>query len=264
MKRIIALIMAVLMTATLFVGCSDKVEPAKDLENVKSEGKLRIGYTVYQPMNYTNDKGEFVGFDTEYAKLVCKELGVEAEFIKINWDTKEVDLNSGNIDCIWNGFTITKEREEQLDFSTPYLRNKQVVVIRTEDAEKFTDAKSLEKAKITAEKDSAGETAVLTDFKNATYVKSDLQSKALMAVKSKNYDACVVDLTVAQANAGKGDYKDLMILENIDLTDEEYGIGFRTGSNLTAEVNKITEKLQKDGTLEKLAKKYDVADLLIK
>ncbi len=274
MKRIIALLMAVMMMATLFVGCgsedantaSGDIAAASDLAQVKENGKLVIGYTVYAPMNYTDDNGEFVGFDTEYAKLVCEELGVKADFVEINWETKEVDLNAGKIDCIWNGFTITPEREEQLDFTTPYLRNKQVVVIRKADADKYKDVKSLGSASLTAEKGSAGETAIKdnADLKGASYVESDLQTSALMAVKAMTSDACVVDYTVATSMAGKGDYSDLMMVDGLVLVDEEYGIGFRTGSDITAKVNEITSKFISDGTLEALAKKYELESSLIK
>jgi len=277
MKRIIALLMAVMLMATLFVGCGEATDTASpdtaspdvaasDFATVKENGKLVIGYTVYAPMNYTDDKGEFVGFDTEYAKLVCEELGVKAEFVEINWETKEVDLNAKKIDCIWNGFTITEDREKELDFTTPYLRNKQVVVIRKADADKYKDVKSLAKAALTAEKGSAGETAIKdsADLKGAAYVESDLQTSALMAVKAMTADACVVDYTVATSMAGQGDYADLMMIDDLVLIDEQYGIGFRTGSDITAKVNEITQKFISDGTLEALAKKYELETSLIK
>lgn len=275
MKKILALIMAVLMMATLFVGCdksganseATKDEaPVSDLQYVMDNGKLKIGYTVYAPMNYTDDDGNFVGFDTEYAQLVCEKLGVEPEFIEINWDTKEVDLNAKDIDCIWNGFTISAEREEQLDFTTPYILNKQVVVIRKADADKFTDTASLKVATLTAEKASAGESAIAddADLSTASYVESDVQTSALMAVKAFTADACVVDYTVANAMVGSGDYKDLMVIEGLDLAVEEYGIGFRTGSDLVSKVNDITAELIADGTLEKLAAKYELQDNLVK
>ena len=282
MKRIIALIMAVLMMATLFVGCAkepaktedktnngatkDSAPVASDLQKIKDAGVLKIGYTEYAPMNYFDDNGKLVGFDTEYAELVCEKLGVKAEFILINWDTKEVDLNSGAIDCIWNGFTITDEREENLDFTTPYLNNRQVAVVRAADAEKYADFNALTTAKLTAEKGSAGESVVIDteEFKNASYVESDLQTSALMAVKAMTADACVVDYTVALAMAGKGDYSDLKMVEGYSLVDEKYGIGFRTGSDITAEVNKITAELIADGTFEALAQKYALENNLIK
>ena len=276
MKKIIALVMALLMIGVVFVGCgsddttdtatADNASSASELDQIKANGKLVIGYTVYKPMNYTDDNGEFVGFDTEYAKLVCDELGVTAEFVEINWDTKEVDLNSGAIDCIWNGFTITPEREEQLDFTKPYLRNKQVVVIRKADADKYKDTAALASANLTAEKASAGESAIQADenLKTAAYVESDVQTSALMAVKAMTADACVVDYTVAYAMAGKGDYADLMVIEGLDLAVEEYGIGFRTGSDLVSKVNDITAELIADGTLEEIAEKYGLKDNLLK
>lgn len=284
MKRIIALVMAVLMMATLFVGCAEKAadtatgdqagekatqaktETTNDLDKIKKAGVLKIGYTEYAPMNYKDDDGKLVGFDTEYAELVCAELGVKPEFILINWDTKEVDLNSGKIDCIWNGFTITPEREENLDFTTPYLNNKQVAVVRKADAEKYADFKALTTAKLTAEKGSAGETAIVDseEFEKASYVESDLQTSAIMAVKAMTADACVVDYTVALSMAGKGDYADLVMVDSYYLVDESYGIGFRTGSDITAEVNKITETFKSNGTLAALAQKYALENNLIK
>lgn len=269
MKRIIALVMAVLMMATLFVGCNKetvKKEVESDLTKVKNAGVLKIGYTEYAPMNYFDDNNKLVGFDTEYAELVCAELGVKPEFILINWDTKEVDLNSGKIDCIWNGFTITDEREENLDFTTPYLKNRQVAVVRKDDAAKYADFEALKTAKLTAEKGSAGESVVLEteDFANASYVESDLQTSAIMAVKAMTADACIVDYTVAMAMAGNGDYADLVMIEDYYLVDEDYGIGFRTGSDIVAEVNKITDTFKSNGTLAALAQKYGLENNLIK
>ncbi|MBQ6626368.1 MAG: transporter substrate-binding domain-containing protein [Ruminococcus sp.] len=277
MKKIIALVLAILMMSALFVGCgtnagtdadadATKDSAMTDYEYVKANGKLKIGYTVYDPMNYTDENGEFVGFDTEYAKLVCEELGVEPEFIEINWDTKEVNLNAKDIDCIWNGFTITEEREEQLDFTTPYILNKQVVVIRKADADKYKDTASLKAATLTAEKASAGESAIQADenLKTTAYVESEVQTSALMAVKALTADACVVDYTVALAMVGNGDYADLMVIDGLDLAVEEYGIGFRTDSDLVAKVNEITEGFIADGTLEAIASKYDLRDNLIK
>jgi polar amino acid transport system substrate-binding protein len=176
-----------------------------DLEYVKNKGKLTIGYTVYAPMNYTDDKGEFVGFDTEFAKAVCEKLGVEPEFVEINWDTKEMELDSKMIDCIWNGFTITQEREENLDFSVPYILNKQVVVIRKADADTYKDAASLSGAKLVAEVASAGESAISDDenLSKAQYTAVEKQTDALLEVKSNTADAAVLDYTLANAMVGK-------------------------------------------------------------
>lgn len=176
-----------------------------DLEYIKANGKMVIGYTVYAPMNYTDDKGEFVGFDTEFAKAVCAKLGVEPEFIEIDWDTKEIELNAKSIDCIWNGFTMTEEREENLDFSVPYILNKQVVVIRKADAEKYKDTASLIDARLVAEVSSAGETAIADDenLSQANYTAVTKQTDALLEVKANTADAAVLDYTLANAMVGK-------------------------------------------------------------
>jgi len=175
-----------------------------DLEYIKKNGKMVIGYTVYAPMNYTNDAGEFVGFDTEFAKAVCEKLGVEPEFVEINWDTKEVELEAKKIDCIWNGFTITEEREENLDFSIPYILNKQVVVIRKADVEKYKDTASLAAANLVAETSSAGESAIKDDenLSKANYTAVAKQTDALLEVKSKAADAAVLDYTLANSMVG--------------------------------------------------------------
>jgi len=284
MKKLLSLTLALAATLALTAGCGAPKEEApaekpaestaaettkavEDLAYIKDNGKMVIGYTVYEPMNYTDDNGEFVGFDTEFAEAVCEKLGVEPDFVEINWDTKEVELDAKNIDCIWNGFTITDERKENLDFSKPYIQNKQVVVIKADNAEKYTDTASLAEANIVAEIESAGEDAVANDaeLKKATYVAVPKQTDALLEVKSGTADAAVLDYTLAFSMVGEGtDYADLMIIEDIALGVEEYGIGFRKNSDLTAEVDKIIDELLADGTMEAIAEKYELAPILVK
>lgn len=100
-----------------------------DLKYIKDKGELIIGITLFAPMNY-KEGGELVGFETEFAKAVCEKLGVKAKFQEINWDSKEVELESKSIDCIWNGMTITDERLENMSITVPYMRNKQVMVAK--------------------------------------------------------------------------------------------------------------------------------------
>ena len=182
-----------------------KASGDSDLDYIKKNGKMIIGYTVYDPMNYTDDNGEFVGFDTEFAKAVCEKLGVTPEFVEINWDTKEIELNAKSIDCIWNGFTINEEREENLDFSIPYILNKQVVVIRKADKDKYTDTASLASAKLAAETSSAGEAAIKDDenLSKASYTAVPKQTDALLEVKASTVDAAVLDYTLANSMVGK-------------------------------------------------------------
>jgi len=237
-----------------------------DLAYVKQQGELKIGITIYSPMNYYDENGKLIGFDTEFAQAVCKNLGITPKFIEINWDTKEAELKAKNIDCIWNGFTITDERKQSMSFSDPYIRNRQVAVIRTKDADKFKTTADMVNANIVAEQGSAGETAVQADpsLKTAPYTAVDKQTDALMEVKAGTADIAVLDYTLANSMVGPNtSYSDLMVVPNLALTAEEYGVGFRLGSDIVPEVNAQIKALTADGTLDKLAEKYDLTALLI-
>lgn len=267
MKKFI-MIMSLVMALALFAGCTPAGntptgDTAKgDYEVIKNAGQMIIGITEYEPMNYYDADGKLIGFDTEYAEAVCEILGVKAEFRVINWKTKETELAAGNIDCIWNGLTVTEERKEDMDFTTPYLTNKQCVVISKANADKFTTAESLAGAILTAESGSAGETAILADanLSKATFTGAESQKSALVALAAGNADAAVVDITLAAASVGEGSYADLMMLEDIELVDEQYAIGFRVGSDLTAKVNEATKTLIDNGTLASLAEKYELTE----
>ena len=259
MKKLLSLVLVLALAASMFAACgTTKVE--SDLEYIKANGKMVIGYTVYEPMNYTDDEGNFTGFDTELAEAVCAKLGVTPEFVEIDWDAKEVELNSKNIDCIWNGFTITEERKENISFTKPYIENKQVVVIKKADAEKYTDAASLSAAKLVAEISSAGESSIAddADLSKADYTAVAKQTDALMEVKAGTADAAVLDVTLANAMVGKGGYEDLQLVEGLDLSVEFYGVGFRKDGDTAAEVDKIFDELIADGTMEALGTKYEV------
>jgi polar amino acid transport system substrate-binding protein len=226
-----------------------------DLDYVKSNGKLVIGYTVYAPMNYTDDNGTFTGFDTELAQAVCKKLGVEPEFVEINWDTKEVELSSKSIDCIWNGVTITDDRKANMAMTDPYVQNAQVVVMK-KDAD-YTDTSSLAGKTVVAETGSAGEETISGDenLSQADYVAKSVQTDCLMEVAAGTADAAVLDLTLANAMIGEGtDYSDLVIKDRLSV--EEYGVAFRKGSDICDAVNEIFGELKTDGTMSSLAEKY--------
>lgn len=269
-KKILALLLSMMCIFTL-AACSGNTDASgqgsdasdSDYAYIQSNGKLVIGITIYEPMNYYDGNNNLTGFDTEFAEAVCAKLGVDPEFQVIDWDMKETELKSQNIDCIWNGLTVTEERRENMDFTTSYLTNKQCVVINSSDASVYTDAASLSSALISAEGGSAGETAILTDanLSQASYTASNSQADALLALKAGNYDAIVIDYTMASASVGSGDYADMMILDGIELANEEYAIGFRLGSDMTAKVNEIIQELMADGTLAALAEKYDMTEL---
>lgn len=285
MKRLLGLMLTGALTLSLLAACGDAKndsppagngdtsapaanadtaapadgQAASDLEYVKSKGKLVIGYTVYEPMNYTDANGEFTGFDTEFAKAVCEKLGVEPQFVEINWDTKIVELDAKSIDCIWNGFTIDETLRQNIDFSNPYVKNKQVIVIKNNHAAEFTDTASLAGASLVAEAGSAGETAISNDenLSQASYISVTKQTDALLEVQSGASDAAVLDWTLAKSMIGEGtDFADLQMVDGVELSVEEYGIGFRKDSDLCPQINKIKDELTADGTLPALAQKY--------
>lgn len=268
MKKILAIMLSLLCIFSMAACSADRTTDGaaasdSDYEYITSNGKMVIGITLYEPMNYNDENGELTGFDTEFARAVCEKLGIEPEFQVIDWDMKESELSSRNIDCIWNGLTVTEDRRENMDFSMSYLTNKQCVVINSSNAGTYTDTASLASAMLSAEGGSAGEDAILADenLSQASYTASDSQASALLALKSGNYDAVIIDYTLATASAGTGDYADLMIIDGIQLADEEYAIGFRLGSDMTEKVNTAIQELIDDGTLASLAEKYDMTEL---
>ena len=236
-----------------------------DWSYVEGNGKLKIGYTLFEPMNYIGEDGELTGFETEFATAVCEKLGVEPEFVEINWDAKLLELKSKNIDCIWNGMTITPELEEAISISDPYIKNYQVLVIRAADADTYTSTESLAGAKVDAEAGSAGESTVQNDefLSQAAYTSVVKQTDDLLEVKSGAADAAVMDFVLANTLAGVGDYSDLMVIPDLELSVEEYGVGFRKGSDVTEKVNQAMQELVDDGTLRALAEKYELSELLL-
>ena len=228
-----------------------------DLAYVQDKGSLVIGYTVYAPMNYTDDDGNFTGFDTELATAVCEQLGVEPEFVEINWDTKIVELDAKSIDCIWNGMTLTDDIMANTACTEPYAKNAQVVVMK-KDAD-YESTADLADAVVTAEAGSAGETTVQEDenLSQAEYVSKTVQTDCLMEVEAGTADAAVLDLTLANAMIGDGtDYADLEIKDELNV--EEYGVAFRKGSDIAAAVNDAFDALRADGTMQALADKYNL------
>ena len=231
---------------------------ASDLDYIKEKGKMVIGYTVYEPMNYTDESGTFTGFDTELATAVCEKLGVEPDFVEINWDTKETELAAKSIDCIWNGLTLTDDREANMACTKPYVKNAQVVVMKA-DAD-YTSTADLAGKTVVAESGSAGETTIEEDegLQQADFVAKSVQTDCLMEVAAGTADAAVLDLTLANAMIGAGtDYASLKIVD--ELNAEEYGVAFRKGSDTAAAVDAAFDELKADGTMQALADKYDLA-----
>ena len=181
---------------------ADACANSNDWATIKAKGKLVIGITDYKPMDY-KEGDEWVGFDADYARAVCEKLGVEAEFKEIEWDNKLISLAAGDIDCIWNGMTITDAIENAADCTAPYMYNTQVAVVKKANAEKYTDIASLAGASIAAESGSAGESVVKDNAALANGLKAvTAQTDALLEVLSGASEAAIVDLTLAKALIG--------------------------------------------------------------
>ncbi|HIU28723.1 MAG TPA: transporter substrate-binding domain-containing protein [Candidatus Egerieisoma faecipullorum] len=258
-KRKIAKMTGLLLAAVLLTGCFAGCSGGGD------QNELIIGITYFAPMNYMED-GELTGFETEFATAVCEKLGMTPKFQEIKWESKETELNGNAIDCIWNGMTIDDDRKESMQISVPYMRNKQVAVVLKENAEKYKDLTNLEGVTVVAEAKSAGETVATTDetFQDASYTPVDAQSKALLEVKSKTAEICLVDYVLTIGSIGEGtDYEDLVVLEK-DFAPEEYGIAFKKGNTeLCDKVNQAIQELADEGKLYEIAAKYKLEDLLL-
>lgn len=283
MKKVLSVLLAVLMlvsVGSLFAACTkektdDKKENStdssaqnSDLAYVQDKGELVIGITLFAPMDYYADEAEteLTGFEVEFGKAVCEKLGVTPKFQVISWEAKENELNAKNIDCIWNGLTITDERIASMSISEPYMNNKQVLITKAENVEKYSAAGSLKGLTVVAEKESAGEEVATSDafFEGCNYTAVDSMAKAMMEVKSGTADAAVIDYVTGIGSLGEGtDYADIAIVDGASFADEQYGIAFRKGSDITAEVNKARKELIADGTLQKIADKYKLGEQLI-
>lgn len=260
-KRFASLAAAALLAASLFTGCGAGASAKSDLEAIQKKGQLNIGITLFDPMNYYDPQNpeKLIGFDTEMAEAVCEKLGVTPNFVVIDWEKKIIELKSNNIDCIWNGLSILDDLKESIDYSDAYSGNMQVCVVKKENLEKFKDLASMSSAKLTAESESAGHKAILADenLQKGSFTAVLSQQDTLLEVKSGTADVAVVDAVMAFATVGEGtSFEDLAVVPGIELSKEEYGVGFRKGSNLTAEVNKALKELTEDGTVAAIAEKY--------
>ena len=253
MKKMIAVLLILVLTLSCFAGCGAKAD--SDLAAVKKAGKIVVGITDYAPMDYKDENGNGTGFDAEFARPFAEKLGVECEFYEIaDWGKKFLELDTKQIDAVWNGMTITEEATSNSTVSDPYVLNAQVVVTKADVAGNYTNAEALSGLTIAVESGSAGESAA-NGIAGANVVPLQTQSAALLEVKAGTADACIIDITMAYAMTGEGtNYADLT--PGMRLTEELYGVSFRKNSDLAPLFNEFMAGLKKDGTLQALADKY--------
>ena len=284
MKKLLALLLTGCMMAATLVGCGAKTdavaeadaevavdetaeteeaaveEVASDLAYVTEKGVLVVGITDFAPMDYKDEAGEWIGFDADMAKGFAEKLGVEVEFVEIDWDNKILELDGKTVDCIWNGMTLTDEVKAAMDCSNAYCNNAQVVIVPADKAADYQTVESLEGLAFAAEAGSAGEAEVTALGLDCTPVKA--QSDALMEVAAGTSDAAVIDSLMAAAMVGEGTgYADLTY--TVGLNSEEYGVGFRKGSDLVAELNAYFVEAYAAGTMQECADTYGVAAALV-
>ena len=262
MKKMIALLLAAMMVLSM-AACASKTAAAadSDLAYIQDKGTLVIGITDFEPMDYKDADGSWIGFDADMAKAFAESLGVTAEFVEIDWDNKILELDSKTIDCVWNGMTLTAEVTSTMECSNAYCNNAQVVIVPADKASEYQTVESVKDLTFAAEAGSAGEAELTALGYTVTPVKA--QSDALMEVAAGTSDAAVIDSLMAAAMVGEGTgYASLTY--TCGLNSEEYGVGFRKGSELAAKFNEFFAAAVKDGTALKLAETYKVQAALIK
>lgn len=256
MKKIVALILTIAFIFALS-GCNSAEKG--DLDYIKNNNKLVVGITEFEPMDY-QENGEWIGFDADMAKAFAKYLGVEVEFIVIDWDNKIFELENKSIDCVWNGMTLTDKVKNAMGCTAPYCKNAQVVVVKDEIADQFQTEESLKDLAFAVEVDSAGKEVV--ESLGLTFTEVLYQSDALMEVAAGTSDACVIDLLMAGAMIGEGTaYPDLKY--TVLLTEEDYVVGFRKNSELVKEFADFWKAGIEDGSILECAKEYGVQESVI-
>lgn len=230
-----------------------------DLAYIQGKGTLVVGITDFAPMDY-QENGEWVGFDADMAKAFAESIGVKAEFVEINWDNKELELDGKSIDCVWNGMTLTDAVKAAMSCPAAYCNNAQVVVVKAESAEQYQDMENIQSLSFAVEAGSAGQEAA--DAASLNYIECDTQAKALMEVAAGTSDACIIDLLMAGAMIGEGtSYPDLAY--TVSLTSEEYGVGFRKGSDLVDAYTAFYKAAWDAGTVMQIAETYGVQESII-
>ncbi len=261
-KKFLCIMMIMVMAFGVFAltGCGDSEESADDLAYVQDKGTLIVGITDFEPMDYKDDDGNWIGFDADMAAGFAESIGCDVEFVEIDWDSKQLELENKSIDCVWNGMTLTDEVINSMETSNAYCQNAQVVVVKKDVMDKYADKEDCSELVFAVEAGSAGAEAVAAEGWESVEVNT--QSSALLEVQAGTADAAVIDLLMAGAMVGEGtSFADLGY--TVSLTTEEYGVGFRKGSNLAAELNEYFKSIYDSGEMKTIAEKYGTQESII-
>ena len=261
MKKLIFVLFAAALLLMIFTGCGKQGASAEsDAEYVKAKGTLVVGVTVFEPMDYQNESGEWVGFDAELAKAFAESLGVKAEFQIIDWNNKVFELNGKTIDVVWNGMTLTDDVKSSMECSNAYCNNAQIVVLPADKADLYPTIESMQDLTFAVELGSAG--MEQAEALGLNYIEVEDQATALLEVSAGTADAAIIDSLMAGAMIGEGtSYAGLAC--TLRLNSEEYGVGFRKGSDLAALLNDFFKAQAESGALASLAEIYGVQEALI-
>lgn len=234
-----------------------------DMEYVKEKGTLVVGITEFEPMDYQNADGEWIGFDADMAKAFADSLGVNVEFQIIEWDNKVFELEGKTIDVVWNGMTLTDEVKSAMECSNAYCNNAQVVVVPAAVADQYQDIDSVKGLSFAVESGSAGKAEV--EKLEASFTEVADQATAVLEVSSGTSEAAVIDSLMAGAMVGEGtSYADLTYTVVLNAEEgEQYGVGFRKGSDLAAALNEFFKTSYADGTMIEIAENYGIQAALI-
>ena len=242
---------------------ADQTAADSDMACVQSKGTLVVGITDFAPMDYQNESGEWIGFDADMAKAFAESLGVSVEFVEIDWDNKLLELGSKSIDCVWNGMTLTDEVTSAMSCSNAYCNNSQVVIVPADKAADYADVEACKALSFAVEAGSAGMAEVEKLGASFTEVKD--QATALMEVAAGTSDAAVIDSLMAGAMVGEGtSYDSLTYTVSLNAEEgEQYGVGFRQGSDLAAALNDFFAAAYADGSMQACAETYGIQAALI-
>lgn len=242
---------------------ADQTAAVSDMAYIQSKGTLVVGITDFAPMDYQNESGEWIGFDADMAKAFAESLGVSVEFVEIDWDNKLLELGSKSIDCVWNGMTLTDEVTSAMSCSNAYCNNSQVVIVPADKAADYADVEACKALSFAVEAGSAGMAEVEKLGASFTEVKD--QATALMEVAAGTSDAAVIDSLMAGAMVGEGtSYDSLTYTVSLNAEEgEQYGVGFRQGSDLAAALNDFFAAAYADGSMQACAETYGIQAALI-